>query len=226
MTLPEEPLFVEGDVARLTQVFGNILHNAAKYSPQGGVIWVAVERDGQRAVARMRDNGPGIPPHMLSQIFEIFKQVDQTLDRAHGGLGIGLTLVKRLVELHGGTIEAKSEGPGRGSEFIVALPALDRQSAAKKDGQRHTLRHYAGLARHRVLVVDDLRASAVTLGMMLQAIGQEVEVTHSGAEALEAMAAKKPDVVFLDIAMPGMNGYEVARQIARGASGGGFTWWP
>ncbi len=213
MTLPSEPAYVEGDVARLTQIFGNILHNAAKYSPQGGVIWVSVERDGPRVVVRVRDNGPGIPTHMLSQIFELFRQVDQTLDRAHGGLGIGLTLVKRLVELHGGTIEARSEGPGQGSEFVVSFPAVTDQAAARKDGDHHTLQHYAGLARRRVLVVDDVRASAVTLGMMLRAIGQEVDVVHGGAEALEAMAARQPEVVFLDIAMPGMNGYEVARKI-------------
>ena len=123
--LPAEPIWVDGDVARLTQVFANLLNNAAKYTDQGGTIRVDAPRREGRAVVRVHDDGPGIPPQMLSAIFDAFRQVDETLDRAHGGLGIGLTLVKQLVELHGGTVTAHSDGVNQGSEFIVELPAID-----------------------------------------------------------------------------------------------------
>ena len=124
LTVPDDPIGIDGDVARLTQVLGNILHNAAKYAGHDGLISVIASRDGEDAVIKIRDNGPGIPQHMLSRIFEMFQQADQALDRSYGGLGIGLTLVKRLVEMHGGTVEAHSDGPGKGSEFVVRLPAL------------------------------------------------------------------------------------------------------
>ncbi len=213
VTPPSEPILVEGDVARLVQVFGNILHNAAKYSGPNGVIDVLIDGYGEQAVVRIRDNGPGIPVDMLSKIFEMFTQVDQTLDRAHGGLGIGLTLVKTLVELHGGTVVAHSDGPGLGSEFVVSLPVLRTEAPTFQSHPVHSARIGMALPSRRVLVVDDVSASAKTLAMMLRSIGQNVEVRFDGAGALEALASSQFDVVFLDIAMPGMNGYEVARRI-------------
>jgi CheY-like chemotaxis protein len=212
LDVPVDPIMVDADVARLTQVFGNILQNAAKYTGHGGKIRIAAQAQDGRAVVTISDNGPGIPPHMLTRIFDLFQQVDQTLERSHGGLGIGLTLVKQLVELHGGKVEARSPGPGQGSDFVVDLPTLvsDRQV----DKQRsHDSRRPSRLPNLRILVVDDVQASAKTLTLMLQAIGQDVSMINDGRHALEWIRTHRPDVVFLDIGMPGMNGYDVARQI-------------
>jgi PAS domain S-box-containing protein len=206
-------LCVNGDVARLTQVFGNLLHNAAKYSGRSGTIWISALRRGQEAVVSIRDNGPGIPKHMLSEIFEMFRQVDATLDRSHGGLGIGLTLVKRIVEAHGGTVEARSEGPGAGTEFIVTLPAISATVPGESSHGRRRIQQMANLPRHRILVVDDVEASATTMAMLLRAIGQEAEIRYDGMAALDWLTTDRADVVFLDISMPGMDGYEVARRI-------------
>ena len=207
-------LCVNGDVARLTQVFGNLLHNAAKYTGRGGTIWISALRRGQDAVVSIRDNGPGIPPNMLSEIFEMFRQVDATLDRSHGGLGIGLTLVKRIVEAHGGTVEARSDGPGAGTEFIVTLPAVPPKANGEPGaGRRNRIHQLSNLPRHRILVVDDVEASATTMAMLLRAIGQDAEIRHDGMAALDWLTTSKADVVFLDISMPGMDGYEVARRI-------------
>jgi PAS domain S-box-containing protein len=213
LSLPAQPLFVEGDVARLAQVFGNVLHNAAKYTPAGGIIRVAVEKSAEQAVVRIRDNGAGIPPHMLTQIFDMFRQVDETLERSHGGLGIGLTLVKRLVELHGGMVEAHSEGAGKGSEFILRFPLVEAGLPAEDRPKGPPNRRPSRLPSHRILVVDDVDASATTLAMMLRSIGQDVSTVNDGPSALLRVLANPPDVVFLDIAMPGMNGYDVARRI-------------
>lgn len=216
VTLSEKPLHVNGDVARLTQVFANILHNAAKYTGRNGEIRISVgEADGS-AIVKIGDNGPGIPPEKLGQIFEMFQQVDQTLERSHGGLGIGLTLVKRLVELHGGHVEAHSEGAGKGSEFVVTLPVLASGDARGDD--RAAERNGARVGRLpclRILVVDDVQASAKTLTMMLRSIGQNVEMLHDGQAAIDWVESHRPDLVILDIAMPGMNGYDVAREIRR-----------
>ncbi len=214
VSLPKEPVMVEGDAARLTQVFGNILHNAAKYTGRDGLISIGARNDNGRAAVYIRDNGPGVPPHMLTQIFDMFQQVDKTLDRSHGGLGIGLTLAKRLVELHGGTIEARSDGVGKGTEFIVSLP-LAMQGAVDSAGPRprKTLQELSGLPKRRILVVDDMEASAKTLALVLRAMGQDVETAFDGQTALESLRSRPADIVFLDIAMPGMNGYDVARQI-------------
>src|SRR5262249_53787987 len=157
---PDEPVVVDGDPTRLTQVFSNLLNNAAKYTGREGNICVTAGREGENVVISVRDDGPGIPPHMLTEIFEMFRQVDNTLSRANGGLGIGLTLVRQLVELHGGTIEAKSEGTGTGSQFIVTLPAL---AATNHDAHAEPISYVSGtdvLSRHQVLVVDDMRESA------------------------------------------------------------------
>ncbi|MBS0208175.1 MAG: response regulator [Planctomycetes bacterium] len=213
VSLPEQPLYINGDVARLLQACGNILHNAAKYTGRNGSIWVSAQREGELAVIRIRDNGPGIPPEMLAKVFEMFTQVDQTLDRAFGGLGIGLTLAKTLVEIQGGSVEAQSDGPGCGSEFIVRLPVLEQPVPATSHQESAPPAASGGVPSHRIVVVDDISASAKTLAMMLKAANQEVEVFVDGPTAIEAIRATRPDIVFLDIAMPGMDGYEVARRL-------------
>lgn len=209
--LPEAQLLVEGDVARLVQVVSNVMHNAAKYTPQQGQIWLSVAAQGSHVEIRVRDNGEGIPTEMLEHVFEMFTQVDQTVDRAHGGLGIGLTLVKSLVEMHHGTIEARSAGAGQGSEFVIRLPLIPASLHAP--AKEPPLDHKPALQRHRVLVVDDIQASAKTLAMMLSTINQQVTTCNDGPAAIEAVQRDRPDVVFLDIGMPGMDGYEVARRL-------------
>lgn len=210
VTLPTEPVLVDGDLVRLTQVFGNLLNNAAKYTGRNGVIWASASRRGDMALVSIRDNGSGIPQHMLSDIFDMFRQVDGTLKRSHGGLGIGLTLVKQLVELHGGTVEARSEGPGMGSEFIVTLPTFLAAGGPAAAGTVHRSTKFRALPQRRILVVDDNQPAAQTLAMMLQRMGQEVAVVHDGQAAIDWAVTHKPDAVFLDIAMPEMDGYEVA----------------
>jgi signal transduction histidine kinase/ActR/RegA family two-component response regulator len=212
LSLLPQPVFVRCDATRVSQVVGNVLHNAAKYTPESGEIRVSVAREPGTARISVRDTGCGIPPELLSHIFEMFQQVDQTLDRAQGGLGIGLTLAKRLIEMHGGSIEAHSDGEGRGSEFVISLPTDSAEATAEVE-----TKPVAGpsreLPRHRILVVDDLHESAQTLARMLRAMGQEVATAHDGPSALTRVGEYQPGVVFLDIAMPGMNGYEVARRI-------------
>ena len=182
---PDDPLVVEGDVARLTQTLGNLLQNAAKYTGRNGKIAITAWRKNDEALVSVRDNGPGIPRHMLAQIFEMFEQVDQTLDRSFGGLGLGLTLVKRLVELHNGSVEAYSDGPGNGSEFVVRLPIVDHPGRRLTDGRQDGLSSLSsGLPRHRIVVVDDVAASAKTLAMMLDSIGQEVTIASDGPSAI------------------------------------------
>jgi len=217
VVLPTQSVTLQGDIGRLVQVFGNLLHNAAKYTGQNGHLWVTARTENGQAVVSVRDNGPGIPSEMLTAIFEMFRQVDQTLDRAHGGLGIGLTLAKTLVEMHGGSIEARSEGPGRGSEFLVRLP-LDSASATVDDDSRvYALKRHLRPRHLRVLIVDDVAPSAKTLALMLNGLGQKTRVEHDGPAALDAIEDFHPDIVFLDIAMPGMDGYEVARTIRKRA---------
>ena len=210
---PKGPVFVSGDVARLTQVFGNILNNAAKFTGRDGTISVVMETQGDRAIVRVCDNGTGIPEDMLSEIFETFRQVDSTLERSHGGLGIGLMLAKRLTEMHGGTVEAHSEGLGKGSEFVVALPALAADSNHRAEDKVHSIEQLGGLPRYRILVVDDLPDLAESFRAVLESIGQTVQTVHDGQSAIESVLSDRPDIVFLDVSMPVMNGYEVARQL-------------
>ncbi len=211
LELPDNPLNVEGDIARLTQIFGNILNNAVKYSGKQGAIRIHADAVDGHITTRIVDNGAGIPRHMLDTIFEMFRQGDGSLERAHGGLGIGLTLVRQLVHEHGGTVQAMSDGPGRGSEFVVTLPV----AAANGESTRSLsdAQSLAPLPTYRILVVDDVRASAQTLAMMLRAIGQEVAQANDGPTALAMVAEREFDLVFLDIAMPGMSGYDVARRL-------------
>lgn len=208
VSLPGEAMWLEADPVRLTQVLGNLLNNAAKYTDNGGAIALSARRDGDVAVISVRDNGCGITEAGLERIFEMFTREVHARGRSVGGLGIGLTLSRRLVEMHGGTIEARSEGEGRGSELIVQLP-LARAAARIADPATPTAR----LGGLRVLVVDDDQDAASSLGMLLDALGAEVDVVNDGAAALARFAAKTPSVILLDIGMPQMDGYEVARAL-------------
>jgi PAS domain S-box-containing protein len=213
LALPPEPLVVEADPTRLAQTIGNLLNNAAKFTSAPGWIGVQVAREGALAKIVVRDTGIGIPADMLSQIFDLFAQVETGVDRRHSGLGIGLTLVKDLVQMHGGTVEARSDGPGHGSAFIVRLPLAavqalpEEPSGPAPHGNRRTA------AGCRILVVDDNRDATATLARQLQHLGHDVETAHDGSEALETAAAFQPRVMLVDLGMPGISGYEVARQI-------------
>jgi PAS domain S-box-containing protein len=215
LATPPEPIWVEGDSARLEQAVANLLTNAAKYTPPGGIVQVAAERDGADAVLRVRDNGIGIAPDVLPRIFDLFTQGDRSLDRSQGGLGIGLTLVRRILEMHGGAIEASSPGLGRGAEFVLRLPALPAQyeAAGKPSGESLDRRRVAHPAR--VLIVEDHPDAAESLVMILELIGHHVRVVHDGVGGLEAARANPPDLMLIDIGLPGMNGYEVAQAIRR-----------
>jgi CheY-like chemotaxis protein len=203
---------VEGDVVRLTQVVSNLLANAIKYTPAAGHIWLSGERDEEAAVIRVRDNGIGIAPDMRQRIFEMFVQGDQSGATVQGGLGIGLTLVKNLVELHHGTVEARSDGIGLGSEFVVRLP-LSKRPMDGDVPQRTSPSIATAASGHRVLVVDDNQDAADSLAILLRLHGHDVRVAHSGAAALKAVETDSPDAIFLDIGMPDLDGYEVARRL-------------
>ena len=213
VTLPDGPIRVEGDRARLTQVIANLLNNAAKYQNDGGTIALTVEREASAAVITVRDRGIGLAPDMLQEIFELFAQGERTLDRAQGGLGIGLSLVKTVVELHGGSVSAASDGPGRGSEFSIRLPCLLQELdgyRSRDDADESAVPDCAGL---RILVVDDSRDAAESLSKLLRLGGHEVLIAHEGEHALHLAATQQPAVVLLDIGLPGMDGYEVCRRL-------------
>jgi signal transduction histidine kinase len=208
--LPSEPLVVSGDKVRLAQIISNLLINAAKYTPPAGQIDLTAEQEAGDVVIRARDNGIGIPPEMQSRIFELFAQVDSSSTRSHGGLGIGLTIVKTLVEMHGGKISAASEGRGKGSEFIVRLPLAGVETtsqAGKSDGDSQMP------PASRILIVDDNQSAAHLMSRLLQKLGQNVEVVDSGPAALSRLADFAPEIVISDVAMPGMSGYDLARRI-------------
>lgn len=209
VTLPSQPVYLHADPTRLAQVFGNLLSNSCKYSDPGCQISLAVEEQSGEVLVSVKDTGVGIPPEMISKIFDMFMQVDHSLDRSQGGLGIGLTLVQRLVEMHGGSVSAFSEGKGRGSEFVVRLPIL---SEAKQPLQPAT-KEVAARTIRRFLVVDDNRDSAESLAIWLKINGNETHTAFDGLEAVEAAATIRPDVILLDIGLPKLNGYEAARKI-------------
>jgi PAS domain S-box-containing protein len=212
VTLPQQPLRLEADPTRLVQVIANLLNNAAKYTPEGGAIEIAASVDGAWAVIRVSDNGIGISKDLLDKVFDIFQQGDRELDRTEGGLGIGLTLVERIVAMHGGSVEARSEGPGRGSEFIVRLPVMSPEEepapAAGADGMGQ-LQPSGPL---RILIVDDNVDATETMAMLIEAIGHQARMVHEGLSAAKAARDYGPDLVMLDIGLPGMDGYQVARQ--------------
>jgi signal transduction histidine kinase/DNA-binding response OmpR family regulator len=220
VVLPPEPLRVDADPVRLAQVLGNLLDNAAKYTPEGGQITLTAAAEADEVVIRVRDNGVGIPAGMLSSVFELFTQVERSLDRSQGGLGIGLTLVRRLVEMHHGRVDVISGGPGAGSEFVVRLPAsAARPAAAALNGAQNPLETQRPC---RVLVVDDHIDAGDSLTMLLRLAGHQVNVCRDGMAALAVVDTVQPDVVLLDLGLPGMDGYEVARRLRSREDGGRF----
>jgi CheY-like chemotaxis protein/anti-sigma regulatory factor (Ser/Thr protein kinase) len=205
---------LDADGVRVAQIVANLLNNAAKYTPPGGQIWLGARREAEEIVISVRDTGIGIATDKLPRVFDMFAQVQSPDRPTAGGLGIGLTLVKRLAEMHGGSVAVQSEGAGKGSEFTVRLPLprLVEQPAASHPKAKERA---APLAGRRILVVDDNRDAADSMGMFLKFLGAKMHVAYDGASALAAMAMFGPDVVLLDIGMPGMDGYEVARRIRR-----------
>jgi PAS domain S-box-containing protein len=219
VSLPPEPVYVEADPTRLQQIVGNLLGNAAKYTDPGGTILLTAGQEGSELVLRVRDTGIGILPDMLPRIFDLFVQAERRLDRSHGGLGIGLTLVRKLVELHGGSVTAHSQGQGKGSEFVVFLPALTaEQKSELLRNPPEVQPPPASAAPRRILVVDDNVDAAESLATLLRLDGHEVRVVCDGPAAVTVAQSDWPEMVVLDLGMPGMDGFEVARQI-RGRPG-------
>ena len=212
ISLPPAPVHLNADLTRLAQVFSNLLTNSAKYTERGGRIWLAAELHGGQVVVSVRDTGIGIPADALPRIFDMFSQVDRSIERSAGGLGIGLALVKGLVEMHDGTVTAASEGLGKGSNFTVNLPVLGRPAEAlagvSSDGGRP-----AAWPGRRILVVDDNRDSAESMAMMLKLVGNDVVTAHDGVEAVAAAEKFRPQVILMDVGMPRMNGYDATRRI-------------
>jgi CheY-like chemotaxis protein len=203
---------VDGDQTRLTQIVANLLDNAAKYTDPAGRIFLSAQREGDTVVIRVRDTGIGIPSEMLPRIFDMFTQAELSVERAQGGLGVGLSLVDRLVKLHGGTVTAASAGAGKGSEFTVRLPAVPAHRTALPE--RHDGGQQPPADNHcRVLVVDDNQDSADSLAMLLRMLGHEVATANDGADALAMAGEFRPEVAILDIGLPKLNGYDLAKQI-------------
>jgi len=218
VVMPPVPIQLSADAVRLGQVFGNLLNNACKYTDHGGTITVRVERQDDDAVVTVSDTGAGIPADRLHGIFDMFMQVETSLERSQGGLGIGLTLVRRLAEMHGGSVEAHSAGPGQGSQFVVRLPiVVESRAAASAAPLVHP-----PLVGRRMLVVDDNRDAASSLAMLLELDGHSVLTAHDGPSALAAAEAHKPDVALLDIGLPLMEGDEVCRRIRQQPWGPGM----
>jgi PAS domain S-box-containing protein len=206
-------LKLEADSTRLEQILVNLLTNAAKYTPPGGRIQLIAGVEGGEVVFRVRDNGLGIPPELLPKMFDLFTQGDRSLDRSEGGLGIGLTLVRSITELHGGTVTASSDGPGKGCEFVVRLPAPKGPTGADPEGQ--SVPPASGARRLRVLVVDDNVDTAKGMAKLLKLSGHEVRVAHDGEDALKVAQEQRPEIMLLDLGLPGMNGYELASSLSR-----------
>jgi two-component system CheB/CheR fusion protein len=209
--VPPAPIWIDADRTRLGQILGNVLWNAAKFSDPGGraTVELAREAGGMFAAVRVHDQGIGIPPEVLPHVFEPFVQADRSLDRSRGGLGLGLSLVKAMVEQHGGTVSARSEGPGRGAELLIRLPVEEEEPTRARPPAAARDR----MPRHRVLVVEDNLDAAETLREMLLLWDQDVEIAHDGRRGLERARAFRPDVVLCDIGLPGMDGYAVARAL-------------
>ncbi len=212
VSLPQEPIFLDADLTRLAQVFSNLLTNSAKYTEPGGRIWLAAEQGDGEVVVSVRDNGIGIPAESLPRIFDMFSQVDRSIERSTGGLGIGLALVKGLVEMHGGTVTAASQGQGKGSIFTVKLPALGSHPEPPATGTSDNGQPVTG-PRRRILVVDDNHDSATSMAMMLTLMGNEVRTAQDGVEAVEMAEAFRPQAILMDVGMPKLNGYEATQRI-------------
>jgi signal transduction histidine kinase/ActR/RegA family two-component response regulator len=211
LSIDPHPMRLEGDATRFEQILVNLLTNAAKHSQDGGYISLSAELDGAELVIRIKDTGVGIPPEKLPEMFELFAQSDRSLDRSEGGLGIGLTLVRQLTELHGGSVTAASEWPGRGSEFTVRLPATAGLTAEISKPRRDGPPPVGPTLR--ILVVDDNQDNARGIARFLEVLGHEVVVTFDGSSAIEKARELRPDVILLDLGLPGMNGYEVAQKL-------------
>jgi len=229
--VPEEPIWIQADPTRLAQVLLNVLNNAAKYTPAGGRISLTVTKTGEDAAGgdrggvaiHIRDNGVGIPTDMLGQVFEMFTQVDRSLDRSQGGLGIGLTLVRRLVELHGGSVEAHSDGPGAGSEFVIRLPLTRGSAQLERPTNGEETANETATRTRRILAVDDNQDAVDILARTLQLKGHEVQTAYDGIAAVDVAARFKPDIVLLDIGLPRLSGYDVARRIRQQPGGDAVT---
>jgi CheY-like chemotaxis protein/two-component sensor histidine kinase len=211
LELPPEPIMLDGDPTRLAQIFSNLLTNAAKYSEKGKPIRLNASRRGSEVVVSVKDDGIGIIAENLPRVFEMFSQIQTALNRSHGGLGIGLALVRKLVEMHGGSISAYSDGLNRGSEFIVRLPVADAFIPEATNPAAHG--KSAQMQKHRILVADDLHDNAESMKMLLAVMGHEVRTAHDGAQAVQVAEEFRPGVVLLDIGMPKLNGYEACRRI-------------
>jgi signal transduction histidine kinase/CheY-like chemotaxis protein len=211
VTLPPEPIYLNADPIRLAQVVGNLLNNACKFTDKGGRIRLIIEREAEQVVIRVEDTGIGIAAEHLPQIFDMFMQADTSLDRSRDGLGVGLALVKNLVEMHQGTVEAHSAGLGQGSEFVVRLPVLPDPPPSL--ARMHSEVTPPAVVQRRILVVDDNIDAAESLAMLLKLSGHEVDIVHDGLKAVEGAATLEPEVILLDIGLPGLNGYEAARRI-------------
>lgn len=210
--IPNEPVVVEADPVRLAQAISNLLNNAAKYTVPGGCIRLIVEPSGDQVVVTVRDNGIGIPEAMLESVFDMFSQVDHSDHRGSGGLGIGLTLVRRLIEMHGGTVTAESGGTGQGSDFVVRLPLSKSTLSGSEPPSESETR---ASRRAKILVVDDNRDAATVLGVMLESLGHDVRTVFDGAHAIELASSFEPEIVLLDIGMPGLDGYETASRMRK-----------
>jgi signal transduction histidine kinase len=221
VNVPDEPLNASGDAVRLAQVLGNLVNNAAKYTPDGGRIEVSLAGEDGRAKISVRDNGIGIEAGYLEHVFELFGQVRNPRPHSHDGLGIGLALVQRLVEMHEGRVEAQSGGPGKGSEFVIHLPLLQGGSVEAAVPARQQSAN-SGWAGRRVLVVDDAADCRDSLALMLEMEGSEVRTAHDGLDALDVAAGFEPSIVLMDIRMPKMDGYEAAKRLRAGPGGGGL----
>ncbi len=210
ISLPGSPVYLDADLTRLSQVFGNLLTNSAKYTPKGGKIWLTAERLNQEVAVSVRDTGIGIPEGSLRDVFNMFSQVDRSVERSMGGLGIGLVLVKGLVEMHGGKVTASSEGDGKGSTFTVTLPVAPILAASPSAVGNGPTKVGPG---RRILVVDDNRDGAASLAMMLRLLGNEICTANDGVDAVAQAEDFRPDLILMDVGMPRLNGLEATRQI-------------
>jgi PAS domain S-box-containing protein len=217
--LPNDPIFVDGDRGRLAQVFANLLNNSAKFTDDEGQIWLKVERHGSDVIVKIRDNGAGILPHNLEKIFDLIMQSERMIEQAQCGLGIGLNLVRGLVEMHGGRVEAHSDGPGKGAEFTVRLPVMLQYGKKQHTPSDKVL----PTSHYRILVVDDNKDSAKTLAMTLKLMGHTTRVAHDGLETLMVAEEFLPHIVLLDIGLPKLNGYDVCRHIRKQRWGDGMV---
>jgi CheY-like chemotaxis protein len=211
VSVPDEPVMVHGDRVRVQQIFENLILNACRYTEPGGRIEVSLTTERQYAIFQIRDTGVGITPEMMPRLFDMFAQADASTDRTRHGLGIGLALVRNLVRLHHGTISVASEGAGKGSEFTVRLPLSQSDADAEQNDVNE--KRETPMDGLRILVVDDNTDAAESLRMLLSVFGHQVEIAHDGQRALATAQTQKPQLVFLDIGLPGMDGYEVARRL-------------